>query len=90
MAVSTRELAQAREIVGRLLDELRLDAYVFEVEPGEEGWEIRVECAVVDGWEACRLQALRSALLKAGDDPALRQGLLEEWAEVLSACLRDI
>jgi len=90
MSVSMTELAQAREAVGRLLDELRLDAYVFEVEPGEGGWAIRVECAVAGGWESCRLQAPTAALLEAAADPALRRRLVDDWAEVLSACVRDI
>jgi hypothetical protein len=90
MSISMTELARAREIVGGLLDELRLDAYVFEVEPGDDGWDVRVECAVAEGWETCRLRAPKASLLGAADEAAARRRLLDDWAEVLSACLRNV
>lgn len=36
MPLSTAELANAREIVSQILDELGLDAYLFGVEPCED------------------------------------------------------
>ena len=47
MPVSINDLALAREAVSKVLEELQLDAYIFEVEPREGQWEIRVECAAV-------------------------------------------
>ena len=43
MSESIVELAQIRELVTKILDELQLDAYLFEVEPREGQWELRVK-----------------------------------------------
>lgn len=87
MSISTIELAQTREIVTRILDGLQLDAYLFEVEPSEDQWEVRVECAVEGGWERVTLTAAKEDLLQAVDDSKVRRSLLEDWRETLSACL---
>lgn len=88
MSVSTQELARAREGVGAVLEALGLDAYLYEVEPAEAQWEVRLECAVAGGWESVRLQADKDDLVGAGEDAAVRQALAEAWDSVLSACLR--
>ena len=87
MSISTIELAQTREAVTRILDELQLDAYLFEVEPSEGQWELRVECAVEGGWERVTLTVAKELLLLAVDDSKVRHSLLDEWRETLSACL---
>jgi len=88
MSLSMNELARTREVVARVLDELRIDAYLFEVEPREGHWEIRVECAVADGWETCLLTADKEYLLRGTDDDVVHQVLLDNWREALSDCLR--
>lgn len=88
MTLSMHELAQAREVVTRVLDELGLDAYLFEVEPHQGQWEIKVECAVDDGWESCRLSADREYLLRGIDDAVVHAVLTDNWREALSACRR--
>lgn len=88
MSLSMNELAQARELVGRVLDELCLDAYIFEVEPREGQWEIRLECAVAGGWETCLLTADKEYLLRGTDDAIVHEVLLDNWREALSDCLR--
>lgn len=88
MRVSTSELARTREVVGKVLEELRLDAYIFEVEPGDGQWEIRVECAVADGWETCRLTADKEYLLRGTDDAIVHEVLVDNWREALCDCLR--
>ncbi len=90
MNLSARELAQVREVVGRVLEELGLEAYLFEVEPHEGQWDIRVECAVDDGWETCRLTADKEYLLRGTDDPVVHEVLLDNWREALSACRRGV
>jgi len=90
MNLSARELAQVREVVGRVLEELGLEAYLFEVEPHEGQWDIRVECAVDDGWETCRLSADKEYLLRGTDDPVVHEVLLDNWREALSACRRGV
>lgn len=89
MPLSTAELANAREIVSKILDELRFDAYLFEVEPGEDKLEITVECAVEGGWETVKLIVDKDHLLRGIDDPGAHQLLLNNWRNVLSACLPE-
>ena len=89
MSISTQELAQARELVGQLLEALGLDAYLFEVEPGESRWDVRVECAVQGGWTTCELQVEKRQLLDGVGDAAVRQALLDDWRRALSDCLRE-
>jgi len=82
------ELARARDVVARVLEELRLEAYLFEVEPREGQWEVRVECAMADGWTTCRLTADREYLLRGMDDAVVHQVLADDWGEALAACRR--
>ena len=88
MELSARELAQAREVVQRVLDELGLEAYLFDIEPQEGQWEVRVECAVEGGWESCRLSADREYLLRGADDAVVHGVLIDNWREALAACRR--
>ncbi|UCE88271.1 MAG: hypothetical protein JSW10_07835 [Pseudomonadota bacterium] len=87
MTMSIAELAQAREVVTQIFDALDLDAYLFEVEPCDDRWEIKLECAVAEGWETVRLSAAKENLLRGVDDAAARQLLLDDWRKALSACL---
>lgn len=87
MPLSTAELANAREIVRQILDELRLDAYLFGVEPCEDELEIKVECAVEGGWKTVKLMVAKELLLRGMDDPGVHKLLLNNWRSVLSACL---
>jgi hypothetical protein len=87
MSISISELSQIREITKNLLEELQLDAYLFEIEPHEAQWELKVECAIEEGWETVTLTVVKEQLLRAADDPKIRRSLLREWHEALSACL---
>lgn len=87
MSVSMVELAQARELATKILDELGLDAYLFEVEPGEKQWELKVECAVEEGWETVSIPVTKELLLRITDDAAAHQLLMADWHKALSACL---
>jgi hypothetical protein len=88
MALSIVELAKVRETIAELLDELRLDAYLFEIEPRDEQWELKVDCAVeADGvWESVMFLVPKEMLLLSPDDASLRQRLLAEWRGRLNAC----
>ncbi len=88
MSVSVDELNQAREMVYRLLDALHVDAYIFEVEPRNEDWEIIVECAIPEGWSRIRLTAPRETLLGGNSDTTIPQTLQKSWRDALSACKR--
>jgi hypothetical protein len=87
MTLSTIEFAKARDVIKLLLDELKLDAYLFEVEPDETTLEIKVECAVKGGWETVKIPAEKALLLRAIDDADTYQSLLEQWRGTLAACL---
>jgi hypothetical protein len=88
MTLSIAELARARETTAELLDEMGLDAYLFEVEPRDEQWELKVECAVEEegAWESFALSVPKEILLASRDDALIRQRLLAEWRGRLSAC----
>ena len=87
MKQSITELAEIREVIAKLLDELQLEAYLFEIEPsGEEQWQLTVECAIKDGWETVKLKANKDYFLHGADDAVFHQLLIDEWREALSAC----
>ena len=86
MTLSVVELARVREEVAQLLDELRLDAYLFEVEPQNAHWEVKIECAVTEGWETFRLTAEKQNLLRARDNIETHKQLLNDWRSALTAC----
>ena len=87
MPESIAELAQVRQVVQTLLDELGLDAYLFEVEPMEKKWEIKIECAVEEGWETFRLTTRKDYLLRGVDESVIHEMLIDDWREALSACV---
>ena len=87
MSESIAELSQIRENIMRTLDELRLDAYLYEIEPREGEWELKVECAVEEGWETVRIPVEKELLLRASEDSTAHQLLLDKLSEALSACL---
>ncbi len=88
MPISTDELLKAREAVRALLDQLRLSTYVFEVEPREGEWEVRIECAVDKGWQRSTLPVAKTLLLACAQDRGLRERLLADWSTHLAACRR--
>ena len=88
MPISTDELLKAREAARALLDELGLSAYVFEVEPREDQWELRVECAVDEGWQRSTFPVDKTLLLACMQDRRARERLLADWDKHLVACRR--
>lgn len=86
MSITVDELTRARELVYRLLDELQVDAYLFEIEPDKEQWQILIECAMNEGWERIRLGIAPEDLLASKDDVVLHKKLVSHWREKLSAC----
>lgn len=83
MQLSTAELAQARDTVQGLLDQLGLNAYLFEVEPRAGHWEVRVECAPNGGWHSSVLNVEEDWLAACRVDPGARSALLAEWRKRL-------
>jgi hypothetical protein len=81
MPLSTMELAEARQAVAELLEQAGLDAFLFEVEPREGHWELRLECAASDGWQSLILPVDKDALLASRRDDKARRRLIESWQE---------
>lgn len=80
-----RDLAQARERVGELLDSIGIAAYLFEVEAEGDGWRVVVECALDDvRWERVTLEASH-AELNAVPPP---NSVASTWGRRLRACRR--
>ncbi len=86
MLLAINEIACAREAVTGLLEELGLDAYLFEIEPYDTRWELKVECAIVEGWKTTDLHVPKKILQDSLDDTAIHKRLLEEWRHSLAAC----
>lgn len=86
MRLSTMELTEASRATHSLLDELGLDAYLFEVEPLEGQWEVRIECAVEDGWQALHFPINKDELVASLHDNATRSQLIADWRRRLAAC----
>jgi hypothetical protein len=86
MEFSVDELAQMRLTVTALLDELQLEAYLFDIEPNPEQWLIKVECATENGWGTFRLTADMAYLLHGQDDAVAHAVLLDNWRDSLAAC----
>ena len=88
MSISAEQLAQARDTADRILDELQLDAYLFELEPRDDIWELTIECAcdVNGGWESVMIQVPTAMLLDSTYDNKARQRLFEYWKKVLKDC----
>lgn len=84
--ITTRDLAQAKEAVNLLLDELRLSNYLFDVEPRTGPWEVRIDCAAGGVWHSLTLTVDMAELTEVIADPAARQKLLRRWRSALGAC----
>lgn len=88
MKLSIIELAKARESASGILEELQLDAYLYEVQPRDGTWELRVECACETdgGWETIMLQVPKRMLLDDFYDDKAKQDLFAYWKQKLNHC----
>lgn len=84
--ITTRELAQAKDAVSLLLEEMQLPAYVFEVEPRNGPWHVRIDCAAGGAWQSLTLSVDSAELIEVVASPAARTKLLERWRGTLGAC----
>lgn len=87
--LSTTELARSTEAARRLLEELRLQSYFFSVEPGEDTWELQVECAIEGGWQALTIPIDPGELQSSLVDASARSRLLADWDVRLAGCKRE-
>lgn len=90
MNLSTEELITVREAANGILDELELDAYLFEVEPRDAHYEIKLECAsaINGGWMSVSLMLPKEEMLTGFKDEDIRRQLFEYWDKKLSTCKR--
>jgi hypothetical protein len=86
MPLSTVELAEARQAASDLLEQAGLEAYLFEIEPRQGHWELRVECAIPQGWQTLALPVDKDLLLASRKDAAVRHQLLEDWRRHFGTC----
>ena len=88
MSLSTSDLANARETARVILEELRLEAYLYEVEPKNDVWELKIECVceIDGGWEMVTIKVPRQMLLDSHDDHSAKQSLLDYWRKKLAGC----
>jgi hypothetical protein len=88
MALAADDLMQARETVGRLLEQLGLKTYLFAVEPSGGTWQVRIECAARDGWQTLSLAIDAPRLRDCADRDAVQKEVLQQWRERLATCQR--
>lgn len=86
---SEADLARARAAVGTLLDNMRLSAHLYAVEPREGMWAVIVECATGSGWQRVELRAGPELLAAIHGDAAARATLLAQWRAHLDDCRYD-
>lgn len=84
--ITTRDLAQAKDAVSLVLEELGLSNYVFEVEPRSGPWEVRIDCAAGGVWQSLTLLVEAAELIEVVENSTARNKLLARWRETLGAC----
>lgn len=90
MTLSAEELILAREAANVILEELELDAYLFEVEAEDAHYHLIIECACQTngGWADITLTMPKDQLLAGFSDAKLKQQLFAYWNKKLAACKR--
>jgi hypothetical protein len=78
MDLTARNLAEAKEAVGNLLEQLGLTAYLFEVALRTDRWEVRVECALDSAWQSSVFIVKDKALRASRTDRLVRDQMLGE------------
>lgn len=88
LSLSTSDLIKARETANKILEELQLDAYLFEIEPRNETWELKIECAceIGGGWKSFTIQVPKQSLMDAFVNDTAKQRLFEYLKMKLVAC----
>lgn len=89
MTWSGRDLERATEAARALLEELGLEAYLFAIEPREGDWELKLECALKEGWQTIALPVELDLLLASRTESGARARLLQSWRDRMAACLKS-
>jgi hypothetical protein len=77
MEWTIRTFVEARDATERLLDELGLGTYLFDVEPRDEGWVVKLEYQDREGWKVVRVAVDREWLERSLHDDTARALLRE-------------
>ena len=85
MKISIQEMATARENIEKVLEEIGLKKFVFEVEPTDDQWQIIIECNMNSSWERIQCSADKEYLLRGIDDAIAHAVLLDNIKEALYA-----
>lgn len=88
MIISTLDLTNARETVHSLLEQLQLDAYLFEVEPREGRWLIQIDCGLGEEWQSLELEVENEQLQACKTAGQAREELLTSMDKQFQACAR--
>ncbi len=86
---SEADLARANASVSTLLDDMRLSAHLYAVEPREGRWAVIVECATGSGWQRVELRAGPELLAAINGDAEARATLQAQWRAHLDDCKYD-
>lgn len=88
MEISSSDLIKARENASAILQQLNLDAYIYDVEPNKNTWLLTIECAcaIDGGWQTVTLQIPRQILIDGFDDEGVQSDLMDFWKKKLSTC----
>lgn len=81
MVLSASHILDAREAARAVLDEVGLNNYLFTVDPREDGWELKVEHPVIEGWQTVTLPVDRDLLLASRTDQGARRILAQRWRD---------
>lgn len=85
MNISTRRLTEAKEATAGLLEQLGLEAYLFDVEPRDGPWEVHIDCPVGGAWLSVTMAVDVARLLSSRWNAGVREEVLKEWGERLAA-----
>jgi tRNA(Ser,Leu) C12 N-acetylase TAN1 len=84
MTWSVLDVAEARHIVGVLLDALSLKKYVFSLEPDDGAWDIQVEYGAAGAWQTRTMRVDDRLLRDAADTHSAARGrLIADWQDRL-------
>ncbi len=78
----------ARRLLAELLEEIGLADYTFAIEPGDDGWRIRIECVADGDWQTSEIDLPYQPFAGCSDSPAARRAILAELEGRLRDCRR--
>jgi hypothetical protein len=67
---------------------MRLDAYIFELEPHNETWKLTIECAceIDGGWKSITIRVPKKHLLQSFFDEDIKSDLYDYWQKQSADC----